>query len=41
LRLASAGNSYGGEIGDMSASTSTMSADAVALRDRIRKETEY
>jgi cytochrome c-type biogenesis protein CcmH/NrfF len=41
LRLASAGNSYGGGSGDMSASTSTMSADAVALRDRIRKETEY
>jgi cytochrome c-type biogenesis protein CcmH/NrfF len=38
LRLAIAGDGY---AGDLPSSAATMSPDAVALRERIRKETEY
>ena len=41
LRLVGAAGGYSDAIGDVSPGAPAMSADATALRDRIRKETEY
>jgi len=41
LRLVGAAGGYSDAIGNVSPGAPAMSADATALRDRIRKETEY